>query len=147
MLMLRSMWDINLFIGNGVKKEPPRSGRLFGTKVTFSLSADTFFPNRGRCGRCHPRVVLKSKGCKPITDFGVKHCNCNHEADFSKCQCLLSTRHTRKFSRLLLQKTWRVIFLFLARQTKNSRAGTKKFWFHFSEKQGREMSEFWSVKW
>ncbi|WP_394797955.1 DUF1661 domain-containing protein [Porphyromonas gingivalis] len=48
---------------------------------------------------------------------------------------------------MLLQKTWRVIFLFLARQTKNSRAGTKKFWFHFLEKQGREMSEFWSVKW
>ncbi|WP_230482399.1 DUF1661 domain-containing protein [Porphyromonas gingivalis] len=33
----------------------------------------------------------------------------------------------------------------MARQTKNSRAGTKKFWFHFLEKQGREMSEFWSV--
>ncbi|WP_394331882.1 DUF1661 domain-containing protein [Porphyromonas gulae] len=34
----------------------------------------------------------------------------------------------------------------MARKLKNSRAGTKKFWFEFSEKQGREMSEFWSVK-
>ena len=91
-------------------------------------------------------IPLYRTHVKPITDFGVKHCNCNHELNLSECQ-FFSVHATRKFSRLLLPKTWRVIFLFLARQTKNSRAGTKKFWFHFLEKQGREMSEFWSVKW
>ncbi|WP_304296040.1 DUF1661 domain-containing protein [Porphyromonas gulae] len=34
----------------------------------------------------------------------------------------------------------------MARKRKNSRAGTKKFWHHFSDKQGREMDELWLVK-
>ncbi|WP_369684682.1 DUF1661 domain-containing protein [Porphyromonas gulae] len=50
-----------------------------------------------------------------------------------------------KFSRLLSPKTWRVKVFRLAREVKNLRAGTKKFWRLFSLKKAPESEHFWFV--
>lgn len=118
--------------------------RIPPPNLAQALSQNDSPPEGGFSG-CQPKVVLKSKVCKPIMDFREISVILISKLTLSECQ-LFSVHVTPKFSYCTLRKTWFEKIFILVREVKNSQTKTKKFRFQFFQKHKPKFRELRFVK-
>lgn len=90
--------------------------RIPPPNLAQALSQNDSPPEGGFSG-CQPKVVLKSKVCKPIMDFREISVILISKLTLSECQ-LFSVHVTPKFSYCTLRKTWFEKIFILVREVK-----------------------------